>query len=234
MSKQLNKVNTKTPSSDDLGQTIASSVYSVLKEDILTGKLKPGSRLRLQELNKKYNVGNSPLREALNRLTANGMVSQEENKGFRVSTASLDELKDIVNTRCLLEEVALRQSIKNGDEAYYERIVLLAYRLSKLTRNPDINTCISGKNDLHLEFHQAILSGCGSSILVGYCLSLYEQTQRYCNLAIDQKCREDHDEKDHQAICDAILDRDADKAIELLRSHYQITKDIIIKSESLG
>ena len=140
-------------------------------------------------------MGNSPLREALNRLTANNMVSQQENKGFRVSAATLDELKDIVRTRCMLEEVALRQSIENNDESYYERIVLIAYRLSRMARDSGSNCCASDQQDLHLEFHQAILSGCGSKLLTKYCLSLYEQTQRYCNLAIDQKCREDHDEK---------------------------------------
>lgn len=216
-----------------LSATLASSIYTVIKEDILTGKLAPGSKLRLQTLNKIYKVGNSPLREALNRLSANGMVSQEENKGFRVASATIEELKDIVHTRCLLEEVALRQSIIRNDEDYYERIVLLSYRLSRLARPQNNQAGDAEHDDLHLEFHQAILSGCGSSLLVGYCLSLYEQTQRYRNLTIDQKCRNDHQEKDHQEICDAILNRDADKAIMLLRSHYQITQENIIQSDKL-
>lgn len=210
---------------------MTSSIYAALKEDILTGKLKPGSKLRLQDMKKKYDIGNSPLREALNRLTANGIVLQEENRGFRVSTASLEELQDIVNTRCLLEEVALRQSIINNDEAYYERIILITYRLSRAAKDLDNSCCSADKKKLHLEFHQTILSGCGSSILTKFCLSLYEHTQRYRNLAINQKCREGHRESDHQAICDAILERDADKAIELLRSHYQTTQDFIIKNQ---
>ena len=83
------------------GETLASSVYSELKNDILTGKLKPGHKLRLQVLKEDYNVGNSPLREALNRLSANGMVMREENKGFKVSPASVAELEELVRT-CLL------------------------------------------------------------------------------------------------------------------------------------
>ena len=210
--------------------TIASTVYGVLKSDILSGKLKQGSKLLLQVLREKYNAGNSPLREALNRLVANEMVSREENKGFRVSTASISELEDIVNTRCMLEEIALRKSIERNDETYYEKIVLLAYRLSRVTKEAHSATCNLDKQNMHFEFHHAILSGCGSELLIKYCLSLYEQTQRYCNLAIDQICRNDHEEKDHRAICEAILDRNADKAIALLRSHYQITKNTIIKS----
>ena len=108
--------------SKDGSETLASSVYSTLKGDIITGKLKPGHKLRLQVLKKDYNVGNSPLREALNRLSANGMVMREENKGFKVSTASAEELQELVRTRCWLEETALRESIKNGTDEYLSLI----------------------------------------------------------------------------------------------------------------
>ena len=218
---------------DCLIGTRASSIYYELKQDILSGRLKPGSKLRLNSLKDDYNIGSSPLREALNRLTANGMVCQLENKGFRVSPISIDELDDIVKTRCMLEEVALRQSINKNDDAYYERIILLTFRLSRAERDYKINTCSSLRDDLHKDFHQAILSGCESKLLIKYCLSLYEQTLRYSNLIINEKCRQDQEEKDHQAICDAILNRNADEAIQLLRSHYQITKDLIIKSDNL-
>ena len=63
-------------------ETLASSVYNQILDDILNGKLKPGFKLRLESLKTDYNVGNSPLREALNRLSANGMVVREENKGL--------------------------------------------------------------------------------------------------------------------------------------------------------
>ena len=64
--------------------TQASTVYDRLQEDILTGRLEPGRKLRLKELIDEYHTGNSPLREALNRLSSNGMVVREENRGFRV------------------------------------------------------------------------------------------------------------------------------------------------------
>ena len=63
-------------------------------------------------MKKQYDVGNSPLREALNRLSENGMVVREENKGFRVAPASEEELKELIRTRCWLEEIALRESIR--------------------------------------------------------------------------------------------------------------------------
>ncbi len=79
--------------------TQASSVYDRLHEDILTGDLKPGQKLRLKELIEKYHTGNSPLREALNRLSAKGVVVREENRGFRVPPAEEKELAELTKTR---------------------------------------------------------------------------------------------------------------------------------------
>lgn len=214
-------------------ETLASSVYDQLKEDILAGKLKPGHKLRLQVLKEEYKVGNSPLREALNRLSANGMVMREENKGFKVSPASIDELDELVRTRCWLEEVALRESIANGGDDYDERIVLALHRLSRMGPNSNGNYSTPEQENLHREFHKAILSACNSTILLRYCSQLHEQTLRYRNLAEVVEYREGHEEQEHQSIRDAIFDRDADRAVALLQSHYQITAKIVIESGNL-
>ena len=215
-------------------ETLASSVYHELLEDILEGKLKPGHKLRLQALTDDYTVGNSPLREALNRLSANGMVVREENKGFRVSPASIEELQELVTTRCWLEEIAVRESIKNADDAYDERIVLAFHRLSKITPNDDGSWDSPEQENRHREFHQALLSACSSNILLGYCAELHEQTLRYRKLAAVVKYREGAEGSEHKAIHDAVLDRDADKAVELLKAHFQMTADIVIASGSLN
>lgn len=216
------------------GETLASSVYQELHEDILSGNLKPGSKLRLETLKSQYNVGNSPLREALNRLSANGMVAREENKGFRVSSASVSKLQELIRTRCWLEEIALRESIKNGDEAYDERIVLAFHRLTRITPNEDGTWDSPEQEQKHQDFHAALLSACDSDILLSYCEELQEQTLRYRKLSAVVKYREGRECSEHKAIHDAVLDRDADKAVELLKSHYQITAEIVIDSGSLN
>jgi len=65
--------------------TLASSVYDRLRGDILSGSLPPGEKLRTEALRSRYEVGNSPIREALNRLSADGLVTREDQKGFRVA-----------------------------------------------------------------------------------------------------------------------------------------------------
>ena len=218
------------------GETLASMVYQKLLDDIINGRLEPGSKLRLQALKEQYAVGNSPLREALNRLSANGMVLREENRGFRVSPATSDELLELIRTRCWVEEVALRESIRHGDQTWEEGIVLAYHRLSRRERTTDADSVrIDAEwEDLHRRYHLSLLSACNSSILLGYCEQLHEQTLRYRNLGPMAAYRERHELDEHLAIRDTVLDRDANKAVELLKAHYKVTGDIVISSGSLS
>lgn len=233
--RESTPVISKTPATLTRPETLASSVYERLREDILSGQLQPGSKLRLQSLKETYDVGNSPLREALNRLSANGMVVRVENRGFRVSPAGTKELLELIRTRCWLEEIALRESIRNGDHAWEERIVLAFHWLSRLDHPGDDADIASSPDwdDHHREFHLALLSACNSDILVGYCAQLYEQTLRYRNLAAVVKYREAHELDEHRKIQDAVLSRNADLAVNLLNAHYQITADIVLSSGNL-
>ena len=218
------------------GETLASMVYHRLLDDIINGQLEPGSKLRLQVLKEQYDVGNSPLREALNRLSANGMVLREENRGFRVSPATVEELMELIRTRCWVEEIALRESIRHGDESWEEGVVLAYHRLSRTPRAiTDTSIQIDAEWEaLHRHYHLALLSACNSSILLGYCAQLHEQTLRYRNLGSMAAYRDRHELDEHLAIRDAALDRKADKAVELLTAHYKVTGDVVISSGSLS
>jgi GntR family carbon starvation induced transcriptional regulator len=212
--------------------TQASSVYDRLKDDILTGQLKPGVKLRLKDLIEKYDTGNSPLREALNRLSANGMVVREENRGFRVPTASANELKELTNTRCWLEEIGIRESIQNGDTEWEERIVLAFHWLTRAARSEESGTKYTAPEweNHHREFHLALISACGSSILMDFCDELHQRSFRYRNLAEVVEYRGRHELEEHRELQEAVLHRDADLAVELLHKHYNVTSDILIAS----
>lgn len=212
--------------------TLASSVYQHLRNDILKGRLAPGSKLRLQHLAKEYSVGNSPLREALNRLSSNGLVTREENKGFRVSPASTEELMELIRTRCWLEETALRESIASGDAAWEERVVIAFHRLNKLEgdfEGSDLQRNTEWE-DAHSDYHIALLSACRSEILLDFCRQLHERTLRYRSLAEVVEYRELYECSEHRKIQDAVLARDVEKAVEMLHAHYMVTLDIITSS----
>ena len=226
------KTNTESTNGNGSISTQASTVYDRLQADILTGKLQPGLKLRLKDLIEMYETGNSPLREALNRLSANGMVVREENRGFRVPPASADELMELTRTRCWLEEIALRESIAKGDSAWEERIVLAHHRLTRAAQSKKESTMATATEweDHHREFHLALISACDSSILMGFCAELHKRSFRYRNLAEVLVYRDSHELDEHAELQRAVLDRDAERAIELLKKHYTVTSEILVES----
>ncbi len=228
------RTDTESAATDGNGRisTQASSVYDRLQADILTGKLQPGLKLRLKDLIEIYDTGNSPLREALNRLSANGMVVREENRGFRVPAASNRELAEITRTRCWLEEIALRESIANGDADWEERIVLSFHWLARAARSGDESAKSTSPEweDHHREFHLALISACDSDILIGFCSELHQRSFRYRNLAEVVEYRDRHELEEHRELQQAVLNRDTDTAVELLRKHYTVTSEILLAS----
>lgn len=217
------------------GESLSSSVYDRLLDDIVKGRFKPGQRLRLQALQNEYNVGSSPLREALNRLSMGGMVEREENKGFSISHADAEDLEELTKTRCWLEEIALRESIASGDRKWEEAVVLAFHRLRREPRYVEGNTneFSCAWEMAHDEFHSVLISACGSRFLIEFCSQLQRKTRRYRNLAAMVDYRERHEFDEHRDMHDAVLDRDADKAVSLLLQHYRVTADVIIQSGTL-
>jgi DNA-binding GntR family transcriptional regulator len=212
--------------------TQASTVFDRLQEDILTGQLEPGRKLRLKELIEKYDTGNSPLREALNRLSVNGMVVREENRGFRVSPASAKELTELTRTRCWVEEIALRESIEHGDVAWEERIVLAFHWLTRAAQSTDaaVRPTSQEWEEHHRDFHMALISACNSSILIDFCSQLQQRTLRYRNLVEVVEYRDRYELDEHRALQEAALARNADLAVELLNKHYTVTSQIVLES----
>jgi DNA-binding GntR family transcriptional regulator len=214
--------------------TLASSVYDRLRDDILSGALPPDDKLRTEALRERYGVGNSPLREALNRLSADGLVTREDQKGFRVAAASRVDLEELVKTRCWLEEIALRQSIENGGDAWEEAVVLQYHRLSRVRRSSSEDEYVVNFEweARHRAFHLALLSACGSRWLMQYCAQLNDQADRYRQLAIVVSYPKRNELTEHEAIMRAATTRDADEAVRLLLGHYDRTAGIIKNSIS--
>ena len=205
--------------------TLASTVYDRLRDDIMCGELAPGEKLRVEFLRARYGAGTSPIREALNRLSSDGFVVQEDQKGFRVAPVSRDELIDLIKTRCWIEGVALRESATHGDQAWEESIVLAFHRLSRVpkTDDPEIVALNPQWDDLHRTFHMTLLMACGSQLLLDFCQQLADRANRYRRLAVIVSYPERNELEEHRDLMEAMLARDADKAISLLDAHYQRT-----------
>jgi DNA-binding GntR family transcriptional regulator len=204
--------------------TLTDQAYQRLREDVVHGKFQPGDKLRIEFLKQTYDVGATPLREALYRLSADGFVQVQGQRGFRVAEMSLDELRDITNLRVVLEGMALTQSVENSDDAWESRVVAAFHHLTKAEnqKDPDIQEW----EVRNREFHLALVSCCHSPWLMRFHEILYDQHKRYRNIArIDRSSRRNvHDE--HIAICDAALAKDVKALCKANEEHIRRTAEI--------
>ena len=144
--------------------TLASSVFDKMRNDILSGELPPGEKLRVEYLRTRYGVGASPIREALNRLSVDGVVMRVDQKGFRVAEVSVAELDELIKTRCWLEETAIANQLRPetmlGRSSWYSRFTAFRRRHGRPTSRP--MPSIPNGGVLHRAFHLALIGACGS------------------------------------------------------------------------
>lgn len=209
--------------------SMTSRAYARLRADIIAGVLIPGQKLKIEELRQLYDVGTSPIREALSLLTSDHFVERIDQRGFRVATVSAKEFDELLKTRCWLEERALRESIAHGNASWEEQVVLAAYRLSRVPRSADDDHFVANAEweVRHKHFHVTLISACDSTMLMKFCDQLYDQNIRYRQLSGIQAYPTRDVTAEHGAICDAVLARDADLAAQLLVSHYVNTGDFL-------
>jgi DNA-binding GntR family transcriptional regulator len=213
---------------DERSQTLTGSVYGSLRAAILSGEYKPNEKLRAETLRKQFDVGVSPIREALNRLLAEGLVSQEEQKGFRVSPVSKSELSELLQTRCWIDGQAIRESIERFEPEWEENLVLALHRLARASRTRDSGDPDSERSweALHKAFHCALVNGCGSRWMKQISLQLFYAAERY-RLLSTSYVAERNELEEHRAITEACLNRDADAAVALLCDHYGRTWEVV-------
>lgn len=210
-------------------ETLARAVYQRLRADLLSGALRPGSKLKMEALRERYQLGASPIREALSQLTSDGLVVRVDQRGFRVAEVNQADLDELVWVRSRLEEVALRESIAHGSEEWEHRVVLAEYKLSRMQRSLSEKLFVANPDweRLHKSFHMLILAGCPSATLLGFCNQLYDRAIRYRALSNIKNYPRRNIGKEHREIMQAVISRDADRSVLLLKNHYQRTADIL-------
>jgi DNA-binding GntR family transcriptional regulator len=211
-------------------RTLTSAVLERLRADILSTKLVPGQKLHIAGLAKQFSVSLAAVREALSRLVADGLVQASDQRGFRVSLVSPDDLEDVTRTRIDIEGLALRRSIERGDQAWLMSVEQAFAALNAVPfRRPDDP---ASHNEVwiarHRVFHRALVNACGSHWLLGFRDVLHEQSERYRRLSIRRETGKSRDvEAEHAAIVHAVLRRDADAAVAALTAHFLTTMHLV-------
>ena len=212
-------------------RTLANQAQDLLRRDILSGTLAPGERLRTKDLQARYGLGLSPLRESLQRLSAEGMVVNDAQRGFAVAPVSVAELRDLTVARTALESTMLPMAMQMGGADWEGDIVAAFHRLSRtpLPNDPAAMADASLWELRHRSFHHALVAGCGSPWLLRLHGQLVDQSERYRKIRILHHLESQAQVRDvnaeHQAVMDAVLRRDAAQAVALMTQHLVATSD---------
>ncbi|MDP9587509.1 GntR family transcriptional regulator [Shinella oryzae] len=208
-------------SSDLATETIAESSYKRIRADIIFGRLAPGQKLKLEKLKEAYDTSVSTLREILSRLASEGLVVAEGQRGFHVAPMSSTDLKEIAALRLLLETHALEQSFDRGDVDWEARLASAHYKLARMEEvmaSGDTSQTEAWKR-YDWEFHQALISACGSRLLMETHAAVFDKYLRYQMVALSYRGKIAEDE--HRQLLDAALKRDQDTAKKILGLHIQ-------------
>lgn len=213
----------------DLGASLAERAYRDLRRAIVRGEFEPGARLRVEELTRRFAVSSSPVREALNRLSEQGLVRMLENRGFRVAPLTAEGVSDLARVRLLVECDALRDAIAHGDDAWEAQAVAAGHALALSERRlgDEARALDDDWSARHRSFHLSLYAACTSPLLLELADVLFDNAERYRRWAARHRTtnRRKHDE--HQQLLSAVIGRDTDKAVALLRTHITRTERLV-------
>jgi GntR family transcriptional regulator, carbon starvation induced regulator len=205
---------------------LAELAYRQLRRAIVQCEFAPGQRLRIDELSKRYEISSSPLREALSRLSEQGMVRSMENRGFHVTPLTVEGVADLTRVRLLVESEALRDAMLHGSDRWEADVVAAAHSLSLIEQRLSDGPQVLDEtwSQRHRAFHMAIYSGCTSPVLKDIVAGLFERTERYRQFAARNRKVEKRKNSEHQRLLAAVLARGEEKAVGLLRQHISSTE----------
>jgi DNA-binding GntR family transcriptional regulator len=210
-------------------RNLSQQAYDLLRRDILKGIYMPEMKLQIEAVSERYLIGTVPVREALNQLTAEGLVERIKQRGFFVTRLEIGDLQQLVGTRIWAEKKALKDSIERGNDEWEDELVLSFHRLARVSRNMS-----AGPADQHLdewdvrhkEFHMQLIAQCGSRWILEFCSSMMDQAVRYRNISMNissTSARREGAADEHKNILDAVLNKDVGLACQLLEQHYLTT-----------
>jgi len=211
------------PEKNDKQMLTADSVTNAIRDMILSGAFGIGVQLKQEMLAKRFGVSRIPVREALKRLEAEGLIQHTAHQGSIVASKSVQDLLETLDIRIGLETRALKLSIPHMTRADFAaaRAVIKKYDASNLPRE---------WAELNLEFHLCLYRPSGLPRL----LRMIEDIVRSCDIHLrahqSYTVGRKAPQSEHRHILKACMDRDIVQAVTLLEQHIEHTQDVLRES----
>lgn len=222
----------------------SDQAYEFLRDSIITSRIEPDAPLRIQSLGNQTGFGITPVREALCRLEAEQLVVSEANCGFRSAPVSIEQLTDLEQSRLVIETALLKDSMRNGDDAWESQIIAAHYQLAKLKLPVDTTDRMELDNwsVKHQNFHEALLANASSLWLQSFYKQISGQLDRHYHYTLTGALRSYFEEDDakmeimrqalgiehHTALMEAVLAKKLRAANQLLQEHIHLATQTFV------
>jgi DNA-binding GntR family transcriptional regulator len=201
-------------------QSIVEHVTSALRSSIQNGLLPPGARLVEQKLVETYSVSHIPIREALARLTEEGLVEHFPRRGSRVASFDLKTLQELSSVRIVLEQYVVELAQEHWSPGSNKELGAIASDMAKAAADSDIDRLFS----LDCQFHAQLWSLTGNAVLTEVASHLRSRINRFllaANRTLPPTALRAH-ARSHVRLLNAIGSGDIGKARDAMRDHVEI------------
>jgi DNA-binding GntR family transcriptional regulator len=220
--------------------SLTEEIYGQIREDLIACRFQPGERLKAKDLSVALDVSLGVVREALSRLTAEGFVEAQPQRGFRAGPLSAAELMQLSEATIMVEGFCLRRAIEIGDLDWETRVTAAYYRFSNVpVRDAADPSRICKKfTAAYSEFRRALVSACDNGWMLKLQEMLHAQSERYRQICMLQGPKLVDFRDGYSDLVEAALGRNADRAVALLgerlKSNAERMRDALLRSDVLS
>jgi len=207
-------------------RTMQEIVYDTIRDAILNGRYRPGQRLVADELAKEIGVSRMPVREALHRLEATGLVTLAPHRGAVVNELSEAEIIEIYHIRAVLDGLATRLAAPHLTKPDYDRLNAILDEMAAAAKAKDLDRVLRVNRD----FHQRIWRAAHAPRLHSLLENLYDASQRFRQLSLVLPGRLQQLTQDHRRITQALARGDVNRAERFAIEHHESTARRLLKS----
>jgi DNA-binding GntR family transcriptional regulator len=210
-------------------ETVQDRVYGVLRDRLMRGGFEPGQKLKIAELSAALGTSAMPVREALNRLTAERAIESMPNRSVRVPSLSKESLRDLMEARFAIEGLAVSRAAANMDEATLQQLrQIIAAQSQK-----DAEHVSEASAEQNRAFHFAIYRRSGSAVLVPIIESLWLQFGPYLRMGSERfDGREGRATNFHKEMVESLGRGDAAAARKALESDIGRSFELVMTDKT--
>ncbi len=214
----------------DSYQPLRDVIFETLRKSIISGDIKPGERLMEVSLAEQMGVSRTPVREAIRRLEAEGLVTMIPRKGTHVSELSVKDIMDVLEVRAALDKLATGLAAKRIQQAQVKALESIHRQYISCVEKDNLEGAI--RKDV--EFHDSIYAACGNTRLVSVASALREHSYRFRVIYLKDAQIAENVEEEHTQMLNALRDGNVDLAETLAETHIHHQMESIIREVNSG